>query len=140
MMPREVVKAGLAHGLSVATVERIRINHKTNSVQEMAQIAVKAALQREVAKVGNQVRETLGDVLAQQATVMAKNPAKKLSDLRNTPARQGLAAVAKTLAETGAAVFGWSASDSGAAVKSGEMRALDEVIDITPAPPKALEP
>jgi hypothetical protein len=75
--------------------------------------------------VSDEVRRGLSNVLRAQVSTLAKSTT-GISGLRNSKSEQGLAAVAKTIAETAAIVFDWGRDNKpGVLIVSGATPSID---------------
>jgi hypothetical protein len=80
-------------------------------------------------------RKLMSEVVTVHAETLAQGRRPTLAALRSTPARQGLAAVAKTVVETAAALYGWNADKSGGLVLMESAREIEARVVEQPATP-----
>lgn len=78
---------------------------------------------------GLKARADLARAVGRQAAMLAKIEVRSLAQLGNTPARQGLAAVTKTVTETCREVFGWSDQADAGAVNVPHLKRLASVVE-----------
>lgn len=90
--------------------------------------AVKVVVDRQVdQKLSQVVRVKLSESIAAQAEQLANNPAMCVEELKNTPERQGLAAVTKTVVEAASTLFGWDKEGSTGVSLVGSLRRMDSI-------------
>lgn len=120
------IKAKL--GLPLSTLKNWVYKNNIPDIKSLVQTAAKTEVQREVNQRSDAIRSKLGDVIANQVEMLAENPAVCVEDLRNTPDRQGLAAVAKTVTETASQLFGWDAEKPTGLILVADVRAFDQPV------------
>lgn len=98
-----------SEGVTAHLVRRWALKHcwalgKTRLEQELTKGAASVVADK-LQELSQRARITLGDEIVSQVELLKDNPAKKLEDLVTTPARQGRAAMVKTIVDTASALF-----------------------------------
>lgn len=107
------VNIGSSLSLKPTTISRwaLRFDWRKDRavVTQAAKKVVELTVQSQLQEQGSRIRERIASSIEAQALMLSDSPPTCLDDLRNTPDRQGLAAVTKTVVEAASAVFGWNA-------------------------------
>ncbi len=106
-MKSSTVKTWL-HRMGVSkTVSETKEILETGPRQDMA-----LGIATDMAAKSKAAQAALSDVMMNQISVLQNDPVTRTGQLRNTPAGQGRAAVAKTVVEAASKVFGWDAQSA----------------------------
>lgn len=116
-------------GVNLSTVRNWVNKPILHDAKDLVEKMVKETVNREAKRISNVAKGKLDKAIGQQADALASIEHVTLDDLRNTPERQGLAAVTKTVIESGCLLFGWDKESKEGTVN--DWRALEaEVIDV----------
>lgn len=94
--------------------------------------AVVATVTNGLQSQSDSIRARLASELERSTAALEKTPVRGANALANTPARQGRAAILKTLADTAATVFDWSAGSVSGLVLVGSFSQADPDNQIQP--------
>lgn len=130
-------------GLKQGTLRTWVARFKWDTLKEQARQALETAAQpslavqvaKDLSAKSKAAREALAGELDTQLQALKTTPANGFADLRNTPEGQGRAAVAKTIAETAAKVFGWDNETTKNSVNIHLIASLDPESASDGAPP-----
>ncbi len=140
-------------GLSPARVRQWMTRHGWTSDRSAVQ-SVASTISREIVvnqsvvertRTSHRVRRLMSQVVEGQAKTLAESPAQSVAELANSKEGQGLASVAKTVAETASVVLGWGdEGKSEGLIALGDLDNLDAqtapVIDVETVPPAIDKP
>jgi hypothetical protein len=117
-------------GVKASTLRKRAVRHgwatvRTAALTAVAQTGVETG-GRTLAARSERVRDCLAEDLERAASLLAAQPPSTVRELANTPAGQGRAAVAKTIADTAASVFDWRDSSQQGLVIVGAISAMGE--------------
>lgn len=118
-------------GLSRVTVKNwLAVPAKIKDMNRLLDVGVQNAIRKHEHRLSSVVRDQLAKVIGKQVSLLHNAPPSSVNQLRTTPERQGLAAVAKTITEAATTVFGWTPENAGGRDFSpGDLSRL-EAVDI----------
>lgn len=105
-------------------------------LKRKAQVTMAVTVAREVSRESAEVRNLLAGAVRSQAERLAASPPASVKELANTPDRQGLAAVLKTVVDSASEVFDWQSQHTPGVVVLQDLRSSEpgeQVIDIAAA-------
>lgn len=125
-------------GIRCDVIRQWKFRHKwgeqANAVAEVVSATMSQKVTEALIDQGRVVRDALSRSVSKQVEVLAKTRVRSVNQLANTPKRQGLAAVTKTLVEIASAVYGWNDDDNGSLRDLGTLRQAIDVETIVDQP------
>lgn len=115
--------------LKDTTIRQWIIRLKWHKVKQIASQTITDALcghdSQTTEQLSQKVRSRFATVVARQLNALEEANLESIDQLRNTPDRQGLAAVTKAVYDTAAGIFGWGDEKASGVIVIADVRSFD---------------